>query len=330
MLEKISVVIPCLNEEQYIKKCVESILLNGYPTDKLEVLVVDGGSTDNTLDILAELTTTYPQIKVIHNEKKATPFALNLGIEKASNPFILIAGAHAEYPENYISTLLKAIQEADIDVIGGAIETVTKNENTKSNSIKYVLSHPLGVGNAMFRIGASELLQVDTVPFGIYPKEVFEKVGTYNVKLIRNHDMELSKRILAHGYKIWMDPTQKVKYYARETFKGLFKNNYGNGFWNIKTVWITRNFKSLSIRHFVPLVFVLSLIVPILGAFIYKYIALLSIFSLFLYLLSVFVIAARGPKESSFFQIVKSFFTLHFSYGLGSLMAIFSLLNYRK
>ncbi|MBI9065678.1 MAG: glycosyltransferase family 2 protein [Salinivirgaceae bacterium] len=326
----ISVVIPCFNEEQYIESCLNSILENGFPLEALEILVVDGGSNDDTLTILRKISQKYPIIKILDNKHKVTPYALNMGIEHASNAYIMVAGAHAIYPNNYLNSLYETIQNPEIDIIGGAIETVTKHSNKKSNSIKYVLSHPLGVGNAMFRIGAKELVPVDTVPFGLYPKNLFSKVGNYNVKLIRNHDMELSKRIIANGYKIWMDPSKKVKYFARETYSGLFENNYANGFWNIKTVWITKNFKSLSFRHFVPLIFVLSLFLPLIGMIFYKYLVLISLLSIALYLFSVVAIALRGTENTAVVSIIKSFFVLHFSYGMGSLMAIFSLVNFRK
>jgi glycosyltransferase involved in cell wall biosynthesis len=325
---EVSVVIPCFNEEKYIKDCVLSLWNNGFNQQSIELLVVDGGSTDNTLNILKELQEHISGLRIIYNTRKFTPFALNLGVEQSLGKCILIAGAHAEYPECYVQNLYQLIQTEGIDVVGGALETVAGNDSEKAKSIQWVLSHPMGVGNSAFRTGTKELMQVDTVPFGLYKREVFETCGLYNVKLIRNHDMELSKRILSKGYTIWLAPDLKVKYFARSTYVALAKNNYGNGFWNIKTVWITRNLKSLSIRHFVPMAFVLSILIPLLLAVLFHpYWGVLAIASLLSYSLAILSVTLKCSTKQSAFSVLKTFVVLHFSYGFGGLVAFFSLLN---
>ncbi|MGE4287722.1 MAG: glycosyltransferase family 2 protein [Salinivirgaceae bacterium] len=319
---KVSVIIPCYNEELYISACLESLLSGSFPDENLEILVVDGGSTDKTRDLVFQLQEKYPQqILWIENPRQKTPFALNLGIQKASHPLILIAGAHAVYPADYLNRLLEIIQEPGIDVVGGAIETRVKNRNPKTRAIQFVLSHRFGVGNSLFRIGADSLIEVDTVPFGLYKKAVFEKAGEYNERLIRNHDMELSKRIKAAGFHIWMEPALRVTYFARETFSGLAKNNFGNGFWNIRTLFITRKFKSLGLRHYIPVLFLFSLILPLfLALFIDGRFMLISLASLVLYLVFITGIGIQHLKSIKLYYLLQAFFVLHFSYGWGSLM----------
>ena len=320
----VSVVIPCFNEEKYIESCLDGLIDNGFSNSDLELLIVDGGSTDSTLKMVKEYIKKYPFIKIINNTKKFTPYALNLGVTNAKYSRVLIAGAHALYPKGYISKLNELINKDSIDVVGGQIETKVKNSTKVSNAICYVLSHRFGVGNSVFRIGADELIEVDTVPFGLYDKDIFDTVGLYNERLIRNHDIELSRRIQANGYKIWMDPALKCTYYARETFTGLAKNNFQNGFWNLKTLAITRKFSSLSLRHYIPLIFVLSLIIPLLLSFaIGMWFSILSLLSLLAYLslISLISIKTDGLSKLSMFW---GFVCLHFSYGTGSLLGMLS------
>lgn len=326
-LEKVSVVIPCRNEEKYIEGCVRSLLTNGYDPSKLEIIVVDGLSTDNTKSILKDLTQEFPQIKVVDNEKQVTPNALNLGIENATGDYILIASAHSSFSQGYISILVQRIKELDNAVaVGGVMLTEVKNETRKSIAIKEVLSNRFGVGNAMFRVGTNEVMKVDTVPFGLYRANLLKAVGGYDERLIRNHDIELSKRLLKSGGAIYLIPEAVCTYYARETYSGMAKNNFRNGKWNILTVFITKNFGSLSLRHFIPLIFLFSLILPLIASLLWWPISLLSAVSFFMYIIGAFYFASSAnTQKTSLLHLVYGFFILHLSYGLGSLNGIFIL-----
>ena len=157
---------------------------------------------------------------------------------------------------------------------------------------------------------------------------MFEKYGLYDVRLVRNQDIELSKRIINGGGKIFIIPDTFCTYLARETFSSLAKNNFGNGKWNILTVYYTKQMKSLSLRHFIPLLFILGVILPALVGIFWHPALLLSAFVLLVYLLALGTISAKlaVTKKLNFFYLLWSFITLHCSYGWGSLMGIFSML----
>jgi len=332
MNKLVSIVLPCRNEEKYIETCIESLINNQSEDLHLEILVVDGMSTDKTVDKIQPYLEKYPFITLLHNPEKTAPFAMNLGIGSAKGDYIVRVDAHAHYPQNYVSTLITKLIELDADNVGALFKTDVLTKTKKTLAIKEVLSNRFGVGNAFFRIGVDKITEVDTVPFGCYRKEVFSKYGLYDTRLTRNQDIELNKRIIRGGGKIYLLPELECTYYARETFRALAKNNYSNGLWNILTVKYTNKISSLSIRHFVPLCFILSFIVPLLLSVFYFPLIWFSVASLLFYLcfIKIISIPIACRKKLSVFYLLWSFIALHFSYGAGSLIGIFTPALHKK
>lgn len=323
----LSVICPIYNEERYISQFIDSILQQDYPQGDLEILLVDGMSKDKTRDIVEGYTAKYSFIRLIDNPDKIVPHAMNRGIEAACGVIIMRLDAHASYQPNYFSVLVKGLKRLNADNVGTVCKTDVINKTPKTLAIREVLGNKFGVGNSTFRTGIDREQEVETVPFGCWPREVFEKYGKYDVRLVRNQDIELNKRIIRGGGKIFILPDTYCTYLARETWRALAKNNYGNGKWNILTVYYTKTLSSLSIRHFIPLLFLLSLIVPLLLAFIWWPFALVSAASLLAYsaLLSAVSLKLAIKKHLNFFYLLITFFVLHLSYGWGSLMGILKL-----
>ncbi len=323
----LSVICPIYNEEKYIRRCLESILNQDYPKNNLEVIFADGMSNDKTRKIIASYTSHYPWIKLIDNPKRIVPVALNTAIEISQGDIIMRLDAHAAYPNNYFSELVKAIDKYHAANVGAVCKTDVLNKTDKSLAIKAVLAHPLGVGNSVFRTGISEVKEVDTVPFGCWKRKVFDKFGKFDERLIRNQDIEFNKRIYRGGGKIIIIPETYSTYYARETYGRLAKNNYDNGKWNILTVWYTRQLKSLGLRHFIPLLFVLSLLLPLIASLFWPPLIWVSVASIFAYTFAVMFISAKIAKRDDlrFINVFCTFFVLHLSYGWGSLIGILKL-----
>ena len=327
MSSKISIIIPTRNEEKYLENCLLSILECADSDFESEIFVVDGKSNDRTLQIVKQISKHYPNVYLISNEMKTTPYAINLGIKESAGDFIFIISAHAEYPPDYFRKLVAWSKKLNADCVGGVLKTETLDNTQKSKAIQFVLSNKWGVGNAFFRTGVNYVCEVDTVAFGCYHKSVFEKFGLFNTKLTRNQDIEFNLRIKNGGGKIYLVPDVKATYFARNNFSAFAKNNFKNGLWNILTVLYTRDYSALSMRHFVPLAFVLSIIIPLILSIFYFPFIFFSVSILLIYLSLITTISFRcKPKKLNLFYALASFLLLHFSYGSGSLLGTIKIL----
>lgn len=324
----ISVVMPIYNEEKYISQCIESLLKQDYPKDKMEWIFVDGCSTDNTVSILNDYQNKNPGlIKVFNNPNKTVPYAMNIGIKNSVGKFIIRLDAHAEYADDYFSKCVYYLQTTDADNVGGVIET--KSVGNVGEAIAAVVSSKFGVGNSQFRTNGEDGY-VDTVPFGAFRREVFEKYGMYDERLTRNQDNEMNFRIRSNGGKIFLSNDIKLAYYSRNTIKGILKMAFQNGMWNVITMKLCPG--SMGVRHFVPLAFLLSLIfMPILSAFVpvfwWLFLAEILLYSALNVVCSLH--NQNGTGKTHFFLKLIIFPLFHICYGAGSLFGIFKLHKFK-
>ena len=185
-VHKVSIICPVYNEEKFIDRCIKSILEQDYPQDSLEVLFVDGRSTDQTRDIINSYLKDFPFIRLLDNPKQVVPFAMNKGIQESKGEVIIRIDGHCTYPTNYVSELVRYLYELDADNVGGVWNTQPANDRAICQAIALASSHPFGVGGSMHKIGTSKIMKTDTVPFGCYKREVFEKIGLFDTELVRN------------------------------------------------------------------------------------------------------------------------------------------------
>jgi len=327
MLPSISITIPARNEEKYIEKCILSILSADYPQEKIKVFVCDGLSTDNTREIVSSLSNKHKNIQLIDNEKQTTPFALNLGLKASNCAIKIILGAHAEIDEDFLKNNVSVLNNyPEVGCAGGIIENVYENESAET--IGLAMSSVFGVGNAHFRTGSKNGF-VDTVAFGAYRNEVFEKIGYFDEDLIRNQDDEFNFRLLQNGFKIYLNSNIKSKYYVRASFRKLYKQYYQYGYWK---VYVNKKHKAVtSVRQLVPLFFVLFLFLGLTLSFLHWVLGTLFSLGVLAYIGLAIVFASQ--KSTSFEKITGiayTFFLLHFSYGLGYLVGIFDFIALNK
>jgi len=310
VLVDVSIIIPCRNEEKFIGKCLDSIIEQDYPKDKTEVLVVDGVSEDGSRRIIKNYSQKYSFIKLLDNPKKFTPFALNVGIKNSKGEVIIRMDSHAGYEKDYISKCVKYLQEYNADNVGGTMITLARENTIIAKAIVLVLSNPFGVGGSVFRKGSKKPKWVDTVFGGCYKREVFNKIGLFNERLIRSQDMEFNLRLKKAGGKILFVPDIISYYYPKSNLKDFFFHNIKDGIWAILPLKFVKI--PLKARHYIPLFFILTLPLSI-----WPYILVSLFFST--------KMAVSKKDIRLFFVMPLAFGARHIGYGLGSIWGLIKI-----
>ena len=319
MENKVVIVIPCKNEENYIRGCLDSIIGSDYDKDLLKVFVCDGLSSDNTPAIIKDYENKYGYIKLLANEKQTTPYALNLGLKYAEADYYIILGAHAGIDKDFIRKNISTFSiDNKIGCAGGIIQNIPQNKT--SEVISLAMSSPFGVGSSYFRTGMKEGF-VDTVAFGAYKKEVFDAIGYFDEDLIRNQDDEFNFRLTKAGFKIYLNPEIKSNYYVRGSFSKLFNQFYQYGYWK---VFVNKKHRTVTtIRQMIPFFFVSFLLSGLILSMFCRYCLYAYISIIILYI--VVAIYSSIRKTLIFSDILKVSFTfllLHSSYGIGYLLGL--------
>lgn len=320
----VSVVMPVYNEEKYIEKCIDSLLLQDYPIEKMEWIFVDGCSKDQTVEILEKYQLRYPKlIKIFNNPQKIVPYAMNIGIEASCGKYIVRLDAHADYATDYISKCIYYLENTDAENVGGVAET--KANGFMGNAIAKMLSSKFGVGNSQFRTNG-ESGYVDTVPFGAFKREVFSKYGGYDERLVRNQDNEMNFRIRKNGGKIYLSNDIHLSYYCRDSIKGISTMARKNGMWNIIAMKLCPG--SMGVRHFIPFLFVISgLGLGFLGMIHSMFWMLLGLELSLYFILDVLFSIRQASNAKEFFALIILFPIFHVAYGIGSMIGLTKLFS---
>ncbi|MBZ0265516.1 glycosyltransferase family 2 protein [bacterium] len=320
----VSLLVPMKNEEDYIGKCLDSMLTQTYPADKLEILIFDGNSTDRSVEVVEEYCERSEQFKQFNNPKEIQSAAWNMGIDLASGDIIGIVSAHsildAEYVEHAVETLLRT----KADLVGGPMRAI--GESVLARTIAAATSTPFGVGDSRFHYTEEEV-EVDSVYLGLCFKEVYERVGGFDESLVNNQDDEFSYRLRKAGGRIICNPKIKSLYFNRGSFSKLWKQYFRYGFWKVKVIRMHPG--QISIRHFIPG----ALVGGIAGS------ALISLVSSKRYLFALAslpylvangvssLILYKKNREFGFFRTALVYGTLHFAYGTGFIRGLYALVT---
>lgn len=338
MLPRVSIIIATRNEEDSIENCIHAIIEQDYPNDKLELLIVDGCSDDNTVGVVAKIANQRKfHVKIFNNDKIIQSSAWNIGINESSGEIILIVSAHSFIEKDYVKNAVHYLEKTKAEIVGGPM--VVKGGGYIGETIGFIHHCKFGIGVGKFHDISFEGY-VDTVYLTCYGRSIVEKVGYYDERLIRNQDIEFNSRVRKCGGKIYLTPELKSYYRCRDTLKGLWNQNFKNGKWVIYTKKIAPY--CFSWRHFIPLAFVGTLIVSGILSVIGNLFGLNTFYSLSFLIFVTIIISytlvtlffsfrisfEKGLKYFAILPIV--FSTLHFSYGLGSICGLITVRGLRN
>ena len=319
---EVAIVIPTLNEERFISRCLNSIIKQTYEFEKMDVMIIDGGSNDKTKDIVAEYQKSHQNIRFIENKKKIQSVAFNIGFKKSTAPYIIRLDAHAEYDSKYISLCIENLkQDEKRGNVGGRCNILPFNQSIWAQT-NAILNHSrFGIGGAAFRV-SNEAHNTDSVPFGAFPRKIIEKIGGMREDLPRGEDNEYNSRIRKAGYKIFFDPNIISSYFARPTLGASCKQMYANGNSIGYLYYIDR--EAIGIRHLVPLLFVVSGLFSIIISVLWSPFCYVFCGGLALYLIADAMASIMGAKDNvkCTLPLFILFFCVHVSYGMGTIAGL--------
>jgi cellulose synthase/poly-beta-1,6-N-acetylglucosamine synthase-like glycosyltransferase len=261
----VSVVIPCYNEERFILRVLDA-LANQYDWSCYEILVIDGGSTDQTRLVVEDFGSNHPSLSVhlVSNPKRHIPAALNIGIQAARGDIIVRMDAHSLPSSNYVHECVVELSKGEVAIVGMPWRIQPGSDSHMAKAIAAAVSHAFGAGDAKYRLAASGRQLVDTVPFGAFRKALWEEVGGFDENLLTNEDYDFNYRVRRNGGQILLNPSAHSDYFARATLGAVARQYARYGLW--KAQMLKRHPSSIKIRQIIPPLFVLSiLMLPLLG-----------------------------------------------------------------
>jgi len=330
----VSIIVPCRNEVRFLGRCLGSVLNNGFPFERLEILVVDGMSDDGTREIIQKYAARYGLIRLLDNPHRVTPYAINIGVRAAKGDVVMRLDAHTICERDYIGRCVRVLLKYGADDVGGTLRITAQDNSLVGKAIVKALTQRFGVGNLRYRFARPEEPEiVDTVPFFCCKRELFDKIGLFNEKLTRGQDMEFKRRLARAGGKIMLAPGAFAEYQARSDLKSFWRHNWSDGLWTVlafaHTELMPVRWRHLAPACLVGALVVTGLLVLLFPIFAWAFLGIAGIYTLTALMLSTRIAVAE--RDLRYAVLVPFIITsMHMMRGLGSLWGALRLLALRR
>lgn len=323
----VSVILAVRNERTHIEDALLSLMQQDTPGFDLEIVVLDGKSSDGTREVVRRMAEVDARIRVVVNEQQKTPFAFNLGLQKSRGDYVCILGAHAVYDRNYVSTCLAELKRTGAVACGGLVETVPSNNDLQARLVAWVLGHSFGSSTKSFRTRGEGFC--DGVNFPLMVKSAVIEVGGYDEQLVRNQDNDMNQRLRARGHRFFITGKTSCRYFVKTTLGSLFQSSFRSGLWNAFS--FRKNRQCMRLRHFVPFCFVsltaLSFAVLVTTLWLPerygRFLVLPLLFTLGAHVICgtiASILIAVRERSSAALILPIVFLGFHVSYGMGTLL----------
>ncbi len=314
----VTVVVPMRNEEAGILDCLASILANELPDGELELLVLDGDSTDRSALLVSELSQRDPRVRLIANPARLQADAFNLGLAQARGKYLVRMDAHTLYQPDYISESIRLLEETGAANVGGVQRAV--GQNPTAEAIAAAVSSRFAAGDAAYR-NATTPTWTDTVYLGAWRTDTLREIGGMIPGWAVNEDYEMNVRLRAAGGRIYLSPTIRSTYFVRGSIAKLARQYFRYGFWKVRT--LLKHPGSLRWRQMVAPAFALSLLLtPLLIWWLGPLLGTAHIIAYAVANLAASVIVASKSGWRHLLRLPVIFLVVHTSWGFGFLAGL--------
>lgn len=326
----VTVILPIRNEAKHIEQCLNAILAQDYPAERMEIFVVDGMSDDGTRAIVTRTLEPIDHmcIRVLDNPGRIVPAAMNLAIRQARGDVIVRIDGHTTIAPDYVRACVKALQESEAACVGGPM--VAKGEVPFGEAVALATSHPFGCGGSRFHY-ASQVIETDSVYLGAYRRDVFTRAGYFDEEMACNEDDEFNYRLKAKGERIVLHPSIRSIYHNRSTVKSFWGQYFRYGLWKVRVAQkVPRQIRP---RHLIPPAFVVflfggALLAPFLKPMQWVWLTTVTLYAGANLGTSVTIAGRAGWRHFLFLPF--AFFILHAAWGCGVALGLIRFAKFQK
>ena len=293
-----SVVVPVRNEARFIARTLECLLAQDYDPARFEILVVDGGSDDGTPELVADMAQAHANLRLLHNPRRLSSAARNVGIRHARGDVVLVVDGHCELRDRqHLCRLAAAFARSGADCIGRPQPLDVTGASTLQRAIAAARSSRLGHHPDSFIYSTEERFVPAKSVAVAYRRQVFEQVGGFDEAFDACEDVELNHRIDRAGLRCFFTPEVAVHYTPRDTLRGLFRQlvRYGRG----RVRLLRKHPETFSIWSLAPGLFVAGVLLGPLAGLAWTPLAMVYLAVLVLYaaILGAGSIAVAGQAQ---------------------------------